>query len=142
MKKIFIIVGILFCVIIGCVVIKEIINSNLKYSQEYIVGKGNIKGNVAIEFFTSKSLDFDIGANKYGYTVFKNPSRAFKKLKEEYSTGIKLIQKEFKLFSLNNLNYKKYGIYGWQVTTGTEEEQEQARFVSSFMDIYENSFSK
>mgnify|MGYP006882948677 FL=1 len=42
---------------------------------------------------------------------------------------------------LNRFNYKSYGTFGWQVTIGTEEEKEQARFVSSFMDIYENSFN-
>ena len=37
---------------------------------------------------------------------------------------------------------KNYKTYGWQVTTGTAEEKEQARFVSSFLDIYNNSFSQ
>lgn len=142
MKKIVIIVSVVIFIIIGFIVIKEMTNPNLKYSQEYVVGKSNIKGNVDIEFFTSKSEDFAIGANKYGYAVFKNPSKAFKQLKKEYSKGIELIQKEFNLLPLNNFNYKDYKTYGWQVTTGTEEEQNEARFVSSFMDIYENSFSK
>ena len=42
---------------------------------------------------------------------------------------------------LTNFTYKSYKTYGWQVTTGTDEEKEQARFVSSFLDIYENSFN-
>ena len=117
------------------------IDSNLKYSQMYISEDENIKGNVDINSFGRKNIDFDIGANKYGYAVFKNPSRAFKTLKKEYSEGIKLIQKEFHLLPLTNFNYKIYGTYGWQVTIGTKEEKEQARFVSSFMDIYENSFN-
>ena len=59
---------------------------------------------------------------------------------ENGSSKKKLIQKEFNLLPLTNFNYKSYKIYGWQVTTGTNEEKEQSRFVSSFMDIYENSF--
>lgn len=115
-------------------------NPNLKYSQEYIIGKENIKGEVDVNYFESKGKEFEIGANKYGYAVFKNPKKAFDKLKKDYKKGIRLIQKENNLRSLSQFNYKEYGRYGWQVTTGTKEEQEQARFVTSFMDIYENSF--
>lgn len=118
-----------------------IMDSNLKYSQIYVSGEANIKGNVDINNFGKINIDFDIGANKYGYAVFKNPTKAYKRLKKDYSKGIKLIQKEFNLLPLNNFTYKTYKTYGWQVTTGTEEERKQARFVSSFMDIYENSFN-
>ena len=118
-----------------------IMDDNLKYTQVYIAEYGNVKGNVDINSFGKKNIAFDIGANKYGNAVFKNPKKAFKRLKKDYSKGIKLIQKEFNLLPLNNFNYKNYGTYGWQVSTGTKEEQEQARFVSSFMDIYENSFN-
>lgn len=118
-----------------------ILNKDLKYSQIYISGDKNIKGNVDVNKFGKINIDFDIGANKYGYAVFKNPNKALKRLKKDYSKGIKLIQKEFNLLPLNNFTYKKYKTYGWQVTTGTTEEKEQAKFVSSFMDIYANSFS-
>ena len=118
------------------------LNQDLKYQQEYIIGKENIKGEVNKEYFESKAKEFEIGANKYGYAVFKNPEKAFRKLKKDYKKGINLIQKENHLLPLTNFNYEKYGNYGWQVTTGTKIEQEQARFVSSFLDIYENSFKK
>ena len=114
----------------------------MKYQQEYIIGKGNIKGEVNKEYFESKAKEFENGVNKYGYAVFKNPEKAFRKLKKDYKKGINLIQKENHLLPLTNFNYEKYGNYGWQVTTGTKIEQEQARFVSSFLDIYENSFKK
>lgn len=118
-----------------------IIDDNLKYSQVYIIGESNNKGNVDINKYGRININFDIGANKYGEAVFKNPQKAFKTLKKEYSSGIKLIQKEFNLLPLTNFTYKSYKTYGWQVTTGTEEEKEQARFVTSFLDIYENSFN-
>ena len=134
---------ILFAIIGRGVLMKSgyIIDDNLKYSQIYITGESNIKGNVDINMFGKINIDFDIGANKYGYAVFKNPNKALKTLKKEYSKGIKLIQKEFNLLPLTNFNYRKYKNYGWQVTTCTDEEKEQASFVSSFMDIYENSFN-
>ena len=111
----------------------------LQYSQEYIAGTGNIKGNVDTKYFTDKSADFKIGANRYGVAVFKNPA-AFARLETNYKAGIELIQKEFKLAPFSQTNYEKYKLYGWQATTGTKEEQEQASFVSSFLDIYEDSF--
>lgn len=117
-------------------------NYNLKYSQEYIIGQNNIKGEVDTQYFSSKGKEFEIGANKYGYAVFKNPIKALKKLKTDYRDGLRVIQKEFNLFPINKLNYKSYGIYGWQVTTGSKEEKEQSNFISSFIDIYENSFSQ
>lgn len=43
------------------------------------MGKGNIKGEVNKEYFESKAKEFEIGANKYGYAVFKNPEKAFRK---------------------------------------------------------------
>lgn len=145
MKKKYIIFSVIFILIIilsSYFIYNKNINDKLKYSQEYIVGQGNIKGNVHIEYFESINSDFEIGANSYGYAVFKNPEKAFKRLLEDYEDGIHLIQKEFNLNKISKSTYELYGVYGWQVTTGTEEEQNQAHFVSSFMDIYENSFKK
>ncbi len=117
------------------------IDDNLKYTQKYIVNNGNIKGEVDINYFEKISLDFEIGANKYGYAVFKNPNKAFNTFKKKYNKVIKAIKREFKLLPFSNLTYKSYKIYGWQLTNGTEEENKQASFVSSFLDIYENSFN-
>ncbi len=114
----------------------------MKYSQEYVVGQNNIKGSVDIDYFLDRGKEFEIGANKYGCAVLKNPKEAFKKLKADYKDGLRIIGKEFNLLPINQLNYKSYGTYGWQVTTGSKEEIEQAKFISSFIDIYENSFSK
>ncbi len=118
-----------------------VMDENLKYTQIYLSEYSNVKGNVDIDSFGKIDIAFDIGANKYGEAVFKNPDKALKLLKKEYKSGLDLIQKEFKLLPINIFNYKAYGTFGWQATTGTEEEQEQARFISSFMDIYKNSFN-
>ena len=106
------------------------------------MGKGNIKGSVDIEKYVTISKDFEIGANKDGYAVFKNPEKAFDKLFELYADGIKLIQKEFDLEPLSADNYDWYGIYGVQVENGTDKEKSQAKFISQFIDIYENSFKR
>lgn len=146
--KNFILVILVIFLIMSLLLIKNILvnygfiyDDNLKYSKVYIVGEDNIKGNVDINKFGKLSIDFDIGANKYGMAVFKNPSKAFKRLKKDYSEGIKLIQNEFKLLPLNNFTFRKYKIYGWQVTKGTKKEKEMARFITEFLDIYENSFN-
>lgn len=116
-------------------------DNDLKYTKIYISGDENIKGGVDVNKFGKISIDFDIGANKYGMAVFKNPSKAFARLKKDYASGIKLIKDEFNLLPLSNFTYKEYKTYGWQVTKGTKKAQEEARFVSSFLDIYENSFN-
>ena len=114
---------------------------NLVYTQRYEYGKDNLQGSVDYNKYEKISMDFEIGANKYGYAVFKNPNKAFKRLKKNYSKGLKLIQNEYKLFSINNFNFREYKTYGWQLTTGSEEEIAQAIFITSFLDIYENSFN-
>ena len=48
----------------------------------YYSGEGNIKGDVNTKKLGYASIDFDIGANKYGQAVFKNPNAAFKRLKK------------------------------------------------------------
>jgi hypothetical protein len=115
---------------------------NLLYSQEYIVGSSNIKGNVDTKYFSDIREEFEIGANRYGFAVFKNPDTALARFKTDYKAGIDLVQKEFNLSPLSQTNYEEYKTYGWQVTTGTEAEKEQAKFITLFMDIYENSFNK
>ena len=106
------------------------------YVQEYIPYTGNIKGDV-IPF---KEPELEIGANKLGYAVFKNPRKAMALLKKNYKNGIKLIAKEYHLLPLSQFNYEKYGSLGCQVTIGSKEEKNEALFICSFMDIYENSY--
>ncbi|WP_311537664.1 hypothetical protein [uncultured Anaerococcus sp.] len=109
-------------------------------TQEYIVGTGNIKGNVDVDKYLKIDQRFEIGADKNGMAVFKDPHKAYQALTEKYTDGINLIQKEFDLEDLSETTYQAYKIYGGQVETGTPEEKDQANFVSRFFDIYENSF--
>lgn len=118
-----------------------ITDSRLAYTQAYIAGESNVQGEIDVDYYSRISIDFDIGANRYGFAVFKDPKQAMKRLKKDYSKGIKLIQEEFNLLPLSNFTYDRYKTYGWQVTTGSEEEKEQAKFVTKFLDIYENSFN-
>ena len=147
-KKTFILVTLILFILLVFIIGKMLLvkygfiyDDDLKYTQIYIQNEGNIKGNVDINKFGKIDKDFDIGANKYGMAVFKNPKKAFKTLKKKYKNDIKLIQKEFNLPPLSNFTYKGYKTYGWQVTKGSKKDKKQARFVSSFLDIYENSFN-
>lgn len=143
-KIVIVVILLIAIVILSGIIIYRVCytNTDLQYSQEYIAGTANIKGNVDTQYFSDKGEEFNIGANRYGYAVFKNPDAAFSMLKTDYKDGIKLIQEEFSLQPLSQDNYEIYGTYGWQVTIGTAEEKEQANFITDFMDIYENSFHK
>ncbi|MDO4772809.1 MAG: hypothetical protein Q4A72_04545 [Bacillota bacterium] len=110
------------------------------YVQEYIPGQGNIKGTVDIAAFYERDQRFEVGASKDGYAVFKDPHQAYRALLEKYSDGLSLIRDEYQLAPINKHNYQSYANYGCRVTTGSEEERNKAAFVSSFFDIYENSF--
>lgn len=145
-RNIFIVTIIILLIILGVAfliwqTIKPKYSEDHVFTQFYIPNTGNIKGEVDIEEFISISPDFAIGANQYGYAVFINPDKAFAKLLEDYQLGIDLIRQEFKLGKLTKNNFVSYEIYGAQVTTGTDEEKGEARFISKILDIYENSFS-
>ena len=145
-RNIFIVTIIILLIILGVAfliwqTIKPKYSEDHVFTQFYIPNTGNIKGEVDIKEFISISPDFAIGANQYGYAVFINPDKAFAKLLEDYQLGIDLIRQEFKLGKLTKNNFVSYEIYGAQVTTGTDEEKGEARFISKVLDIYENSFS-
>jgi len=113
-----------------------------EYVREYIIGDTGIKGSVDMTRFGNDSA-YEIGANKAGYAVFKNPNKAFAQMKIDCAKGIAAIRKEYKLFPLSRWNYDMYEVYGWQLTkTKDTEAVDQARKVTSFMDIYENSFKE
>lgn len=109
------------------------------YTQEYTAGTKGIKGNVNVSKFTDISEDFAIGANSKGYAVFKNPSKAFKTFEKMYADDIQSLKDEFGLKDFNKKTYHDYMTYGWQSNVGTDEEKQNKEFISSFLDIYENS---
>ena len=101
---------------------------------------GERKGDVDTEDFADRDTRFEIGADKDGNAVFKNPDAAYDALIVKYSDGISLIKEEYSLDNISKKNYGEYQTYGWQVTGGSDESREQAQFVSEFFDIYENSY--
>ena len=110
------------------------------WEKEYVPGAEGIQGNVDTEKYLKISADFEIGADWMGVAVFKDPHKAFLKLTELYPDAIAAIGKEFDLEPLSAADYELYKTYGWQLTTGSETIREQARFITGFFDIYENSF--
>lgn len=143
-KKSIIISGITFLLIACCIVIILLMGqtkkNDLQYCQEYVLGQAGIVGNVDVQEYVTIHEDFAIGANKYGFAVFKEPEKALNTLKELYPNVIALIQSEFDLADLTTDTCQQYKLYGAQIVTETSEEQEQAYFVCQFLDIYENSY--
>lgn len=140
-KKLVVISGLLCLIaILAGIIIQNRPSSKLSYSQEYLPGQGNIKGNVNVESFLERSEHFAIGANSYGYAVFKDPEAAFTAFVEQYSDGIELVQKTFNLQPLTETDYDGY-MECALVMAGDSEAEKQARFIPGFLDIYENSFT-
>lgn len=109
-------------------------------TQEYIVGRGNCRGQVDTARFLAVDDAFAIGADEDGMAVFKNPARALRALRAHYGEGVWLIQKELHMLPLTPYTYYPYAMGGWAPTSGTDKAKEQAHFVTRFIDIYENSF--
>ena len=135
---------IILLAVIGCAVIAVCFLTNPvtgvrnPWVREYVPGAEGIRGSVDTEKYENISEDFAIGADQYGRAVFKDPHKAFSTLRELYGAGIKAIQKEFGLPPLSRATAGLYKTYGWQTAAGSSE----ASFVSGFLDIYENSFTK
>lgn len=137
-----VVVAVVSCIVVAVCFLTNPLTVRNPWVQEYVVGADGILGQVDKEKYESVSEDFAIGADKYGRAVFKDPFTAFDTMKELYSEGLTLIATEQDLSPISQRNYYLYKKFGWQVTSGSEQTQEQARFVSSFLDIYENSFDK
>jgi len=134
-----IILAVIACVVVAiCFLTNPITSVRNPWVQEYVPGAEGIRGSVNTEKYESISEDFAIGADQYGRAVFKDPHKAYDTLLLLYADGIDLIQKEFHLPPLSHATIDLYKTYGWQTTTNLSA----ASFVSGFLDIYENSFTK
>ena len=111
------------------------------YSQEYLPGTGNIKGSVDTAYFESLGQDFEIGANRDGYAVFKKPRAVMIAIHRDYKPGLSVMME-------NGLYYPVLGIQVKGCTSGlamdlkgsSTEGLKQAKQICRMMDIYENSF--
>lgn len=140
--RLFLLVGIAILIAFRMIVwIQNQPNPELAYSQEYQAGTSNIKGDVDIEKWNSLGPAFEIGANKYGYAVFKNPKEAMNTICREYKKGIRALQKEGAPIGLwaFRRHYDAYTGYS-PINSSDQEAIRQAIIVEGFVDIYENSF--
>ncbi len=111
------------------------------YSQEYLAGTGNCRGNVDVEYFESLGPEFAIGANRDGYAVFKNPRAVMWAIYRDYRPGLKVLME-------NGLYFPVFGVVVQGCTSGlsmdlkssSTEGLKQAKQICGIMDIYENSF--
>lgn len=84
---------------------------------------------------------YKLALNADNKPVFKDPERALKQAKTDYSDAIGIIKKEHHLLPLSKYYYSAYGSYGWQIVTDDEMIRQQGQKLSAFIDIYENSYN-
>ncbi len=117
MKKIIgiilIVIAVLFCIIYYY----ELDN---KYIKKYIPFTGNIKGNIDVTYYTDLGPEFEIGANWYGYAVFRYPEKAITKIKELYPNEVALLAE----YTNRGSNIGKSNIYAYMaaITALTEDK--------------------
>jgi len=131
-KKLFIVVVIFFIIIVGIFIAFDKIYYTPSIYYDGDVSKWE-------ESFPNHSA-YELGLNNSDMPVFKDPNKALKQAKTDYSDAIKEIKKKFNLLPFNKYTYKQYAIYGWQVASSDERVNEQGRKLSQFLDVYENSF--
>lgn len=119
----------------------EFYSDSRKYLQEYSIGQAGIKGALNAKPLGNNAA-YAIGANKYGYPVFKSPDIAFEQIKKNCSNGLSAIQKEYFLLPISRLNFRTYGKHASQLLESQKGEYaEQINKIALFIEIYENSFN-
>ena len=136
-----VLVAVLACAVLAVCFLTDPVGFTVKNPAvgEYVPGGEGMQGNVDTDYFTSVSPDFAIGAGADGKAVFKNPKAAFETFRSLYENEISALRKEFGLPAFSQKTYASYKIYGWQYTGS---DGKRFRFISSFLDIYENSFTR
>lgn len=134
-----ILIAVLACAVLAVCFLTDPVGFTVKNPAvgEYIPGAEGMQGNVDTDYFTSVSPDFAIGAGADGKAVFKNPKAAFETFRSLYENELGELRREFGLPAFSQKTYASYKIYGWQYTGS---DGKRFRFISSFLDIYENSF--
>ena len=102
------------------------------YKEDLIKWQENFEGDVYEMAFSSKT----------NRVVFKYPFKALAQIKIECKDAIEFIREEFNYFPLNKYNVDDYGRMGYQLSSYTNNLNilDQIERLSSFYDIYENSF--
>ncbi len=111
---------------------------DLAYCREYVAGE-KVKGDVDVEYFEAHGEAFEIGANRYGYAVFKDPRAAMDCICKEYKDGLALMRQEWGCPPFFRFQYHGYSIGGSGVDSG-KKGADQVDFILSFLGIYQNSF--
>ena len=138
-----VLLALVLCVVIAvCFLTDPLSPVRNPWTQEYLPGTPGFYGTVDKASYESIHEDFAIGADRYGRPVFKDPHKAFRTFTVLYAEGIALIREQNGLQPISPRNYSAYKKLGWQTTSGPEAAQTQAGFVTKFLDIYENSFTK
>lgn len=132
------IVGLGFAVFYTCGCLRD---EGLGWIREYEIGAPGIKGEVNRSDFPEDPA-YDIGANQYGYAVFKDPEAALARAKLDFSSTINEVGERFGFSGLSQDNYEYYKNYAWQITVNDTEKRKEAQELTKFLDIYENSLKR
>lgn len=84
---------------------------------------------------------YEIGANKYGMPIFKDAKLAFEQALIDFKEGFAAIQEVYDIDPANKEDWQLFKAYGWEWPTEDEAVARQARGITQFFDIYENSFA-
>ncbi|MFJ7933332.1 hypothetical protein [Sporosarcina sp. NPDC096371] len=113
----------------------------------FLVSCDNSAATVVDDYGVSKlNVDFgdneayEIGANVDGMPIFQDAKKALEQAKLDYKDGFDAIAVEFDLEPISNQNFNDNKKLGWQTTGRDRNVNQQSAEISSFFEIYENSF--
>lgn len=83
--------------------------------------------------------EFEIGININDNPIFKNKDEAFDKLCNIYSDTLNEMSNRYHLRKITKYNWRQYKLYSNELVS-VKEYIEDSNVISSFFDIYSNSF--
>lgn len=92
-----------------------------------------------VDFDYQNVKAYKIGADRKGNPVFYDAKKALKQAQKDYAEGFSYLQTEYGLQDVEE-DYEAYKEYGWQTQAADDEIVKQCTAISSFLDIYENSY--
>lgn len=135
-------VYILICIQLRSVLNNPTYSNDLKATLEYNGDEYNADKNLKKEL--GNNLSYDVGTNKYGYVVFKDPAAAFEQIKIDCVDAFNYIKNHDGLDDVANKSIKKYAESVEKITAKSSDSKiyKQANKIKVFWNIYQQSFDQ
>jgi len=110
------------------------------YEEKNVYGEDFVNASELLVYETNKA--YEMGLNKKGIPVFKQPMAAYKQFLIDYSEEIQGLKEEFQLKDISLRSYRAYMSYGWQMPIDGIKNSRKYHDITLFLTIFSESFHR